>query len=263
MASAGRWDRQFSIGMYSVVAIAGLVLGAWVTLGRFNQPLSSYSIVTVIGLVYGFLVVWFGANRRGIAVGGFIGIFAIFWILSATQHGLGVLQYGWLLSALAGSVFTRREFPWTARRNAREERHHPDGWLLLFAGSQRGRTVIDEDAAASLVRELDGDTRTVVSVERYGARLNVCGSSASGLIVFFNARPDDLNSWSQVASTRQDGPSVHVRIGRIDVEFEPGELVDLDSALKILKTFARTGGADSRFSWVTSPSVNDRRVLTS
>lgn len=261
MASAGRWDRQFSIGMYSIVAVAGLVLGAWVTLGRFNQPLSTYSIVAVVGLVYGFSVVWFGASRRAVAIVGFVGIFVVFWLLSASQRDLGVLQYGWLLSALAGSVFAREEFPWSVRRNAHDQSKLPDGLLLLLGGSKGGRAIIDEDEAVSLVRGLDGDIRTVVSLERYGARLDICGSAATGLIAFFNSRPDDFNSWSQVSSTGQQGANVEVRIGKIDVEFEPGELVDFDAASAILRNFAQTGEADSRFDWVTSPSVNDRRVL--
>jgi hypothetical protein len=247
--------------MYSVVAIAGLVLGAWVTLGRFNQPLSAYSIVTLVGLIYGFLVVWVGAYQRGIAIGGFVGIFVVFWFLSASQRDLGILQYGWILSSLAGGVFARKEFPWTARRNVREQRKRPDGLFLLSGGLKRGRRVIDEDEALSLVRGLDGDTRTVVSVERYGARLDMCGSAATGLIAFFNSQPDDLNSWSQVASTGQEGQKVEVRIGKIDVEFDIRELIDFDSASDILRSFAQTGEADSRFVWVTSPSVNDRRVL--
>lgn|GEM_PF-4562609 len=261
MTSAGRWDRQFSIGMYSVVAIAGLALGAWVTIGRFQQPAATYGIVALIGLVYGFSLVWFGASQRGIAIGGFIGIILVFWFLSASQRELGVLQYAWILSALAGCVLARREFPWTARRNARQRSKSPDGLLLLSGGSRRGRQIVDEDAAVSLVRGLDGDGRSVVSVERYGARLDICGSAATGLIIFFNSRPDDLNSWSQVASTDQDGQKVDVRIGKVDVEFDSGELVDVEAASAILRTFTQTGEADPRFDWVTSASVNDRRIL--
>lgn len=262
MASAGRWDRQFSIGMYSVVAIAGLILGAWATLGRFNQPISAWTIVTLIGLAYGFSVAWFGGSRRGVAIGGFVGIFVIFWLLSASQRDLGILQYAWILAALAGSVFARKEFPWTARRNARRESKRPDGLYRLFGGSNGRPRVIEEDAAVALIRELDGNARTVVSLERFGARLDVCGSAKTGLIVFFNSQPGDLNSWSQVASTGQEGRNVEVRIGKVAVEFEPGELVDLGSASAILRNFAQTGEADSRFEWVTSPSVNDRRVLS-
>lgn len=90
------------------------------TLGRFGIPIGTYCIVAVIALAYGFSTSWFGAGCRGVAVGGFVGIFVVFWFLSAAQDDFGVLQYAWILSALAGSVLAREEFPWLARRSARK-----------------------------------------------------------------------------------------------------------------------------------------------
>ncbi len=118
MASAGRWDRQFMVTLYTLVALAGLVLGGWVTLGRFAIPLGTYCIVAIIALAYGFSTSWFGAGYRGVALGGFVGIFVVLWYLSAAQGDFGELQYAWILSALAGSVLARKEFPWRARRSA-------------------------------------------------------------------------------------------------------------------------------------------------
>ncbi|QCR44573.1 hypothetical protein C1N91_14625 [Curtobacterium sp. SGAir0471] len=122
---------------------------------------------------------------------------------------------------------------------------------------------MSEDTARKLLERLDGEKQSFLSFERYGARMDVCGSARGALVVFYNDRPDELTTWSQLLDRSGSAEPVEVKIGNSDVTFSSDDVVDLETASRNLDHFGLTGERDDRFEWITGPRVINRRILPS
>lgn len=236
-----------------------MFLGGGVALGlRSSAAPSLLATVALAGLVLAFVALLLprlsGSAMALVGVGGMI-------LLGNT--GDGAAAFVWpgavgLGATLATEVLWRRQ---EARRPPGAETarlrtlHDEAGELLERAGPSSAEV-------GRLVEQLDGRSRTGVSVLRPPARLDVGGDAHGSLLV---ALCEDTTArrpvWSVVASdgdpSRRD--EVSVKVAGIDAYLPARSTTTLGPALAAMEAFLMTGRPAEAVPWRTDQEAEDLR----
>ena len=250
---------------WGVVAVAPVAAVALTLSTTGMTALPVVLLALVVGLVYGvaaFYVLPPNAARAVLVLGFLVGVAVLISMKSALVLGLPT----WLLSGVSGSI-VGAHFRYLADRKKAGDaaRAGSSGMRLQW---QVGRKQFEEGGgtAASLEQRivaLDGSKQSVVSALRGPARMDICGDSRGAMVVYFSPDTRSEEGWSFLTTPGADSGQVDVVIGDLKGSFSFEECTDAASAVAAARHFAATGGADPKFTWVTSPEVFDRRPLSS
>lgn len=171
---------------------------------------------------------------------------------------------GMVLGAVLGVVLAGR-----VRSPAGPALHgsHPGAAPALRARWDDGPESVEPEAPATAtlldaVRSLDGRERTIVSIARGQARLDIGGSSDGALLVLFCDGVDArLPRWQALAHA-PGGPAaseVVVRIAGMDGHVPEDVTTTLGPALEAVEHFAATGARVPEHAWRSDARTGDLR----
>ncbi|VXC55546.1 hypothetical protein [Nocardioides sp. AX2bis] len=108
----------------------------------------------------------------------------------------------------------------------------------------------DAETALDAVRRLDGRTRTVVTLHRPPARLDVAGDAAGAMTTYHCADTTARRPrWRHLGTTSRPDGEVMVRIAQTDGHLRRHQTTTLDPAIGAVTAFLADGSADPALPW--------------
>lgn len=247
---AARTERVLAPGWFGYLLTGGLAAGAVVVAGVHGVSATLVAVTLALAVLVGLgagLVPRFGMPLLLVAFIVSTGI------TSDLDRGVALVPPGGLFLGftLALSVRYRRQ---QAARPPAPDPPGPGRAHARWDDGEEGMAVEDADAATALdaVRRLDGRTRSVVTLRRPPARLDVAGDAA-GVMTTHHCTDTTARRprWRHLATATGPDDEVDLRLAGGDGHLPRHRTTTLDPALRAVTAFLADGpgGPDPSLPW--------------
>jgi len=218
-----------------------------------DSPASTIVGNVVLGLTIGTLL---GATGRGLAFALLILVLLAGPLVTRFVLVDAQLVWGpWLFSLLAG-WFIGTTAHGLARRAAGLQRTAMKPTLKWYV-ADRGFAIEDPSAEQieAKIRKVDGGRRSLVTIDKQFARLEVCGNAQERLVIFRSLDTRDDGRWSVALDDAAQGGDVPVQMGLVQNDVLRTRTVDLAHALSHVADFLSDEPSSPSGNWWTGEDV--------
>ena len=239
--------------LWNAVLAALLVAVALSGIFWLDSPAGTIAANVALGLLIGTLL---GLTGRGRAFALLIIVLLLAPLLARFVLVGAQLVWGpWLFSLLAGWFIGTTAHGLT-RRAAGRQRTAMKSTLKWYI-ADRGFAIEDPSAEQieAKIRKVDGGRRSLVTIDKQFARLEVCGNAQERLVIFRSLDTRDDGAWSVALDYAAQGGDVPVQMGLVQSDMLRTRTVDLAHALAHVADFLSDEPSSQSGNWWTGEDV--------